>query len=118
VINRQEILERIKEKEGFSGHGSEARLARFLGIIPQALTKYRNGTTFDFGIILQRCEHYDLNWLITGENRGNSAGTAQEIQRLREEVTTLVRERDSYAAKCEALQETIQRIFSDAKNKA
>jgi hypothetical protein len=63
-----EILERIKGAEGFKGYGSDAALARFLGIKPQTLDGWKTRGTFDFEIIAIKCKHYDWNWLVNGQS--------------------------------------------------
>ena len=91
MVNPQQILDRIKVKEGLgAGHGSEVRLARFLDISKQSLTKWRNREAFNFGSIIATCEkkHYDLHWLLTGESLLDKAvaGKNIEIEKLREEL--------------------------------
>ena len=71
MINANDIINRIKEKENFSGYGSEAHLARFLHISPQTLDGWRKRRSISFKTIFEKCTGYDLTWLITGKSFPN-----------------------------------------------
>jgi hypothetical protein len=107
VGNPNEILDRIKEQEGFKGHGSEANLARFLGIKPQNLDQWRRRKTFDFETILNKCEKYDLNWLFTGKAFETETDSKKEIESLNASLGYTRGELDKCRAKIEVLKELI-----------
>jgi hypothetical protein len=105
MINPQEILDRIKTRENIK---KEKDLASFLGITPSALGMWRKREKFEFSIILQRCEKYDLNWLITGENRGNPAETKELLKEMQKKIAILQTERDKYHSQVQILKEIFE----------
>lgn len=102
------ILDRIKEKEGFSGYGSEAELARFLGIRPQTLNTWRGRESLDFDKILQKCKDYDLNWLFTGHERGATTEIGEKMKVLEEQLNFYKKELEKTQAKVDVLKEVIE----------
>jgi hypothetical protein len=102
VINSGEILNRIKDREGFGlGHGSETLLARFLGISPQTLDKWRERGIGDWEAMLNKCKKYDYNILITGEKKANELTDTEklEFKSMQTEILTLAFEKQEVMIK-------------------
>ena len=63
---KADILARIKEGCNLK---SDTELAHFLGIAKTTLSNWRSRDSIDYNLVLSKCEHVDLNWLLTGEER-------------------------------------------------
>lgn len=88
-------ISKIKEMKNFS---SDAELARFLGVTPAVLSRWRTRNTYDIDKIVDAIPNISLSWLLTGEGemlRGETNPGVEEMnnnqllstlyKRLREE---------------------------------
>lgn len=88
-------ISKIKEMKNFS---SDAELARFLGVTPAVLSRWRTRNTYDIDKIVDAIPNISLSWLLTGEGemlRGDTNPGVEEMnnnqllstlyKRLREE---------------------------------
>ena len=91
----QKVLERIKEARGFK---TDTQLAEYLGVGTSTVSTWKRRNSFDFRLILSKCENIDLNWLFLGQAQtGNATAHNQrspvdlktENQRLHDKVTLL-----------------------------
>ena len=57
-------ISKIKEMKNFS---SDAELARFLGVTPAVLSRWRTRNTYDIDKIVDAIPNISLSWLLTGE---------------------------------------------------
>jgi transcriptional regulator with XRE-family HTH domain len=112
MINVHEILDRIKEKEGFTGRGSDKDLADFLKVAKQTLSSWRSRESFDFRVVLEACEHYDLNWLLTGEKRKASVEIESLLKAKEIELKELRSQRECAEAQTEILEKQLEKIYS------
>ncbi len=69
------ILNTIKEYKNFK---SDAEFARFLGIPPQNLSKWKARNTYDVELIYTKCPEINPEWLLTGQ--GETLKSNQIIQ--------------------------------------
>lgn len=58
ILNKIKIANNLK---------TDTELANYLGITKHTLSNWRSRDTLDYGLVLSKCEHIDLNWLIKGE---------------------------------------------------
>jgi len=58
------ILKRIKLEKNFK---TDTELADFLGISKATLSNWYKRDTIDYDLVLSKCEHMDLNFLIRGD---------------------------------------------------
>jgi len=65
-INKIAVIERIKEANNIK---SDAKLASYLGIAPTTLSSWRSRGTLDMDVIYAKCEHINLDWLLTGKGK-------------------------------------------------
>lgn len=74
-INQQEILERFKKSVKAK---NDSDLSQYLGISKSTLSNWKKGIReIDFTLLFSFCEHIDIDWLITG-NEKKSLDTEQE----------------------------------------
>ncbi len=83
-LNKSLILERLKEIKGFK---TDTELAVFLGITRSTLSNWHNRNSIDFDILFSKCEHINIDWLITGEG---------EMLKEVEEINSLMPKEPSY----------------------
>ena len=60
------ILDRIKELKGWSGHGSDKKLAEFLGKTSSVISGWRHRNTMDLGILRERLSPEEFVYATTG----------------------------------------------------
>jgi hypothetical protein len=63
-FSKREILDRIKQRYNLVNN---TELSKFLGISPSTLSNWYTRNSIDFDIIFTKCEHLNLNWLLTGK---------------------------------------------------
>lgn len=71
-MDKQLIINMIIDSYGFK---SDAEFARFLGISPQNLSKWKVRGTYDAELLYTKCPDLNPEWLLTGEGsmkKGNS----------------------------------------------
>lgn len=66
-------ISKIKEMKNFS---SDAELARFLGVTPAVLSRWKTRNTYDIDKIADAIPNISLSWLLTGE--GEMLRTSEE----------------------------------------
>ena len=72
-------ISKIKEMKNFS---SDAELARFLGVTPAVLSRWRTRNTYDIDKIVDAIPNISLSWLLTGEGemlRGETNPGVEEM---------------------------------------
>lgn len=69
------FLSRLKSALKMS---SDAELASFLGLSPQAISSWRSRNTINFDIIIAKCVDVDLNWLVRGNTNTQNADIISE----------------------------------------
>lgn len=69
INNKSLILNRIKFAENLK---TDTELAEFLGVMKATVSNWHRRNTIDYDIIIQKCSHLDLEWLITGKERTNT----------------------------------------------
>lgn len=66
-INQQEILERFKLSVKAK---NDSDLSQYLGVSKSTLSNWKKGIReIDFTLLFSFCEHIDIDWLITGNER-------------------------------------------------
>ena len=63
-IDKSLIISRFKEVNNFN---TDAELADFLGISKSTLSNWYKRNSIDYDLLFSKCEHIDMNWLLTGE---------------------------------------------------
>jgi len=63
-MDKSLILNRIKSEKKFK---TDTELANFLGISKATLSNWYKRDTIDYDLVLSKCEHMDLNWIIRGD---------------------------------------------------
>ncbi len=74
------ILNRIKLANNFN---SDTELASFLGITKPTLSNWHRRNSIDFDIVFSKCEHINLDWLITGKGEmlvNNETSISNNVQ--------------------------------------
>ncbi|MBR4498268.1 MAG: helix-turn-helix domain-containing protein [Bacteroidales bacterium] len=64
-FNKELIINRLKEANNFH---TDKELADFLGISKTTISNWYRRNTIDFELVLSKCEHIDINWLLFGKN--------------------------------------------------
>lgn len=82
-----EILERIKQANNIE---RDADLAAFLGVSRATISNWGARNSIDYDLVFSKCEHINLDWLITG--RGTMNFDKQKNQITEAEVTNKTRE--------------------------
>lgn len=82
-----EILERIKQANNIE---RDADLAAFLGVSRATISNWGARNSIDYDLVFSKCEHINLDWLITG--RGTMNFDKQKNQTTESEVTNKTRE--------------------------
>lgn len=77
MTDKKAILDRIKTA---SKSKTDADLARFLGVSPAVLSNWKSRGSIDYDLILSKCEHLDLNWLLTGKEDSSNSLYSQKSQ--------------------------------------
>ena len=75
ILDKRSVLDRIKQHYELKGN---ADLARFLGIAPNTITNWYNRETFDIDRIYTNCVDVDIDWLLTGKDKGEITQNATD----------------------------------------
>ncbi len=67
-FNKELIINRLKEVNNFR---TDKELANFLGISKTTISNWYTRNTIDFELVLSKCEHVDINWLLFGSSISN-----------------------------------------------
>lgn len=62
-MDKSQILKRIKNEKNFN---TDAELADFLGISRAVLSNWYKRDSIDYDLVLSKCEHMDMNYLLKG----------------------------------------------------
>ena len=75
MIDCKEILDRAKLAFDIS---SDVQLAERLGVKKSTLSNWKSRNTIDFATLFTKCEHVNIDWLITGE--GEMLKSSSEVK--------------------------------------
>lgn len=104
-MNKSLILNKIKIANNLN---TDTELAIFLGVTKSVLSNWRGRDTIDFELVLSKCEHLDLNWLIKendeeviklGGNEINTKLPDNLVKILNEESLNIIMDRYETLAK-------------------
>lgn len=73
-FNKELIINRLKEANNFH---TDKELADFLGISKTTISNWYSRNALDFELVLSKCEHIDINWLLFGKNSSTQVNTEE-----------------------------------------
>jgi hypothetical protein len=77
-----QILERVKELKGYSGHGSNRKLADFLDVSESVISNWKSRSPIDLGILRKKLEPAEFFYASTGQKtQGAATGRRTSMER-------------------------------------
>lgn len=86
-FNKELIINRLKEVNNFR---TDKELADFLGISKTTISNWYTRNTIDFELVLSKCEHVDINWLLFGSSTSKIISDKQKcpVCQINEHIIT------------------------------